>query len=107
MQPPGLAAEQRELMLQQWESDYKVLALRCRLNMGCGSKEDAPNTGRTSAAAPESRMRNDVGDKWIILKFPYCHRTMNSCFPVRFQDPEARDPDIFARYKSSVCVMCP
>lgn len=55
MQPLGLAAEQRvlrELMLQQWESDYKVLALRRRLNTGCGSKEDAPNTGRTSAAAP-------------------------------------------------------
>lgn len=31
MQPLGLAAEQRvlrELMLQQWESDYKVLALQ-------------------------------------------------------------------------------
>lgn len=55
MQPLGLAAEQRvfrELMLQQWESDYKVLALRCRLNMGCRSKEDAPNKERTSTAAP-------------------------------------------------------
>lgn len=53
MQPLGLAAQQRvwrELMLQQWESDYKVLALRCRMNTGCGSKEEAPNTGREGAA---------------------------------------------------------
>lgn len=58
MQPVGLAAEQRglrELMLQQWESDYEVLALRCRRGAACGSKEDAPNMGRTSAAAPQSR----------------------------------------------------
>lgn len=52
MQPLGLAAEQRvfrELMLQQWEGDYKVLALRCRLNTGCLNKEDTSNkegTGR-------------------------------------------------------------
>lgn len=35
MQALGLAAEQRvfrELMLQQWERDYKVLGLYCRLN---------------------------------------------------------------------------
>lgn len=63
MQPLGLAAEQRvfrELMLQQWESDYKVLALHCRLNTGCLNKENTPNEG-TGTAAPLICMRNSVG----------------------------------------------
>lgn len=54
MQPLGLAAEQRlfrGLMLQQWESDYKVLVLHCGLNMGCLNKEDTPHKERTSSAA--------------------------------------------------------
>lgn len=64
MQPLGLAAEQRvfrELTPQHWESDYKVLGLYCRLNMGCLNKEDTPNKEKTSAAALSTCKTNILG----------------------------------------------
>lgn len=64
MQLLGLAAEQRvfrELTLQHWESDYKVLGLYCRLNMGCLNKEDTPNKEKKSAAALSTCKTNILG----------------------------------------------
>lgn len=61
MQPLGLAAEQRELTLQQWEGDYKVFGLYCTLNMGCLNKEDTPNKGKTSSGALSTCKTNIPG----------------------------------------------
>lgn len=64
MQPLGLAAEQRiskELMLEQWQSDYKVWPLYCRLNMSRLNKEDTPHQEKTSSAAPWTWTRNIPG----------------------------------------------
>lgn len=122
MQALGLAAEQcafRELTLQQWESDYKVLGLYCRLNMGCLNKEDTPSKEKTSSSALSTWKMNIltwIGCKGVLIYAPFSilfffkflqyHTITNSCFPMRFEEPEARDQCISVRHTSCARLLC-